>query len=66
MIEVKATNMVNDPQVLAKKARGEAYCRVVSDWAKDAGSKPWHYLFIPDKEIRDNTTFEVLAGQFGC
>ena len=66
LIEVKAANMVNDPQVLAKKARGVEYCRIASEWAKDAGSKPWRYLFIPDKAIRENTTFEALAGQFGC
>ena len=66
LIEVKAANMLNDPQVLAKKARGEAYCRVASEWAESAGSKPWRYVFIPDKAIHENATFEALAGQYVC
>ena len=66
LIEVKAANMLNDPQVLAKKARGVEYCRVASAWTETAGSKPWQYVLIPDSAIQGNATFEALASRFGC
>ena len=66
LIEVKAANMLEDAQVLAKKARGVEYCRVASEWAKEAKSKPWRYVLIPDTAIHGNASFEILAGQFGC
>ena len=64
LIEVKAANMLNDAQVLAKKARGIEYCRVASAWAETAGSKPWQYVLIPDNAIQGNTTFDALASRF--
>lgn len=65
LVEVKGTDKLQYPKVLAKKARGEAYCRVVTDWANSAGSKPWQYLFIPENAVQGNVTFEFMAVQYG-
>ncbi|MBQ5414095.1 MAG: hypothetical protein IIU21_05495, partial [Schwartzia sp.] len=60
-VEVKGMDKLKDGKVLAKKARGEKYCKVVSDWAESAGSKPWKYLFIPENAVKGNVTFDFLA-----
>ena len=65
LVEVKGMDKLNDPQVLAKKARGQAYCQIVTDWATAAGSKPWQYLFIPEDAVQGSTTFEFLAANYG-
>ncbi len=65
LVEVKGMDKLKDPQVLAKKARGERYCQIVSDWATAAGSKPWHYLFIPEDAVQGSVTFEFLATSYG-
>lgn len=65
LVEVKGMDKLQDPKVLAKKARGEAYCRLVTQWANSAGSKPWKYLFIPENAVLGNVTFEFLAAQYG-
>lgn len=61
LVEVKGMDKLKDGKVLAKKARGEKYCKVVSDWAESAGSKPWKYLFIPENAVKGNVTFDFLA-----
>ena len=65
LVEIKGMDKLNDPQVLAKKARGERYCQIVSDWAEAAGSKPWKYLFIPENAVQGSVTFEFLASSYG-
>ena len=65
LVEVKGMDKLNDPQVLAKKARGQEYCQIVTDWATAAGSKPWQYLFIPEDAVQGSTTFEFLAANYG-
>ena len=64
MVEIKGENMLNDPDVLAKKDRGIKYCRTVSDWGKANGYKQWRYLFIPAQQVKATVTFELLADMF--
>ena len=65
LVEVKGQNMLTDSKVLAKKKRGEDYCRMATEWASTAGSKPWQYLFIPENAVQGNTTFEFLVERYG-
>ena len=65
LVEVKGEDKLNDPDVLAKKARGIQYCAVASRWGKANGYKEWRYLFIPAGQIMASSSFKVLAERFG-
>lgn len=64
LVEVKGEDKLTLPDVLAKKERAVHYCKVVCDWAKENGYKPWQYLFIPSTKIKGNSTFLKLAEEF--
>lgn len=64
MVEIKGENMLNDPDVLAKKDRGKKYCQTVSDWGKANGYKQWRYLFIPAQQVKATVNFDILANMF--
>ena len=64
LVEVKRDDMVNDPDVIAKKERGIQYCAVASRWGKANGYKEWRYLFIPASQVRMNSSFAQLAERF--
>lgn len=40
LVEVKAENEMNDPDVIAKKKRGIQYCETVTRWSEANGRKP--------------------------
>lgn len=65
LVEVKGEDKLNIPDVVAKKKRAIKYCEVVSSWGKVNGYKEWQYLFIPSKQIHENSSFEQLAKRFG-
>ena len=65
LVEVKGEDKINEPDVIAKKNRVVKYCEVVSRWGKTNGYKEWQYLFIPSKQIQENSSFEQLAKRFG-
>jgi len=64
LIEVKGEDKINDPDVLAKKDRAIKYCDVASRWGKANGYKEWKHLFIPSKQIMENSTLHQLASRF--
>lgn len=61
LVEVKGMNMLDDPDVLAKKDRAIRYCEVASEWAKANSHKEWRHLFIPEDKVQPQSTFEQLA-----
>lgn len=63
LVEVKGEDKLNDADVVAKRKRGQQYCRVASDWGRANGYKTWRYLFIPSQQIQENSTFENLAAR---
>lgn len=64
LVEVKATNRLNDPDVLAKKDRAIKYCKVASDYNLANAHKPFKYLFIPHDEILISSSFNNLKDRF--
>ena len=64
LVEVKGENMLNNPDVLAKKERAQQYCKIATDYGKANNFKEWKYLFIPDNEIQSNSSFAYLAQTF--
>jgi type III restriction enzyme len=65
MLEAKARNEMDDPEVLAKKEAALRWCRQASDYAQTNDGKPWQYLLIPHDAISENMTLTWLAGRFG-
>lgn len=58
MIEIKASNQVNNEEVIAKKNSAEKYCCILNEYAKDHNIKTWKYLIIPDEDVKTNYSFD--------
>ena len=64
LVEVKAKNKMNDPDVLAKKDRAIKYCKVASEYNLANGHKTFRYLFIPHDEVSTASSFNNLKSRF--
>lgn len=64
MLETKAMNEMENPEVVAKKDVAVKWCKQASDHAATHSGKQWKYLLIPHNAIADNMTLEGLAKQF--
>lgn len=64
MLEAKARNEMDDPEVLAKRDAGVLWCARASDHAATYNGKPWQYLLIPHDAIAENMTLKGLADRF--
>ncbi len=64
MLEPKAKNEMDDPQVLAKSEVAVTWCKHASENAARHGGKPWKYLLIPHDAISENMTIRGLADRF--
>lgn len=64
LVEVKAKNKINDPDVIAKKERAIKYCKVSSEYNLANGHKAFKYLFIPHDEISASSSFNNLKERF--
>lgn len=63
MIEVKAENELNYPEVIAKRDVAVLWCANASDYTASYGGKPWRYLLIPHGAAVQNATLTYLAQQ---
>jgi type III restriction enzyme len=66
MLEPKARNELNAPDVLTKKAVAIAWCENASKHAETYNGKPWKYALIPHDVIAENMTVSGLAALAGC
>ncbi len=64
MLEPKARNEIEDPQVLAKKDVAIQWCQNASDYMLNRGGKPWKYVLIPHDAIEENMTIEGLSDRY--
>ncbi|HPJ95420.1 MAG TPA: type III restriction endonuclease subunit R, partial [Deltaproteobacteria bacterium] len=64
MLEPKARNEMNSPEVLAKKEVASKWCHMASTHNKSNGGKPWTYVLIPHDAIAENMTLKGLVNQF--
>ena len=58
MIEIKASNQINNDEVIAKKLAGEKYCNTLNEYAEDHNIKNWKYLIISDDNVEINYSFD--------
>jgi len=61
MLEPKARNRMDDPEVLAKKEAAETWCRHASAHNAKHGGKPWVYRVIPHDVIAENMSIDHLG-----
>ncbi|HVQ38308.1 MAG TPA: DEAD/DEAH box helicase family protein [Pyrinomonadaceae bacterium] len=66
MLEPKARNEMEDPQVLAKRNVTVTWCKHASTHAATYDGKQWKYLLIPHDAISENMTIEGLAQRFAA
>lgn len=64
MLEVKASNELQDPIVLAKRDAAVLWCRRASEHAVAHGGKPWRYALVPDDVIAENKTIDGLMERY--
>jgi type III restriction enzyme len=60
MLEPKASNEMDDVEVIAKKNVALKWCAHASSHAKANGGKPWTYALIPHTAIAENMTIDGL------
>jgi type III restriction enzyme len=61
MIETKASNEINSPEVKEKARAAVVYCNAVTEWNSVNGGKPWQYALISHDEVRLNSSFMGLV-----
>lgn len=61
MLEPKARNQMEAPDVLAKRDAAIAWCRQATEYATAHGGKPWVYALIPHDAIAENATIDGLV-----
>ena len=66
MLEPKASNLMEDAIVLAKKEAAIKWCKNASNYAAANGGKSWRYVLIPHNAIAVNMTLDGLAGQYSA
>ncbi len=60
MIETKASNEMQNKEVLEKAAAALVYCKAVTEWNAKNNGKPWTYALVSHDEVRLNSSFDYL------
>jgi type III restriction enzyme len=63
LLEPKANNEVNTPDVQEKSNAAEFWCQHATAHALTYGGKPWRYLLLPHDLIAENMTLAGLVAQ---
>jgi type III restriction enzyme len=58
MIETKAENQINSPEVQAKKKAAKTWCGYAAAHNAKHHGKPWKYLLISHEAVKDNMTLK--------
>lgn len=61
MIEVKAVNEMQDPEVQAKAAAAITYCNYATEYTAEHGGKAWKYVLIPHDKVAKNSSFKGIV-----
>jgi type III restriction enzyme len=64
LAETKQANQIDSPEVIDKKKAALKYCEYATQFTRQHGGKPWHYLLIPDNEVSTTSSFERLKTLF--
>ena len=64
MVETKASNELNNDDVLQKTAAALTYCKNATEFTSQNGGKPWQYLLIPHTAVSKTVSFNFLIGNY--
>jgi type III restriction enzyme len=64
MLEVKARNEIDDPEVVAKRIVAEEWCRHATTFTAAHSGKPWRYCVIPHDAVLENASLGWLVDRF--
>jgi len=64
IIEIKAANEMNDPEVLEKAKAAIKYCNYATEYTAVNGGKPWKYALIPHDKVAKNGSFKGIILPF--
>ena len=64
MVETKASNELNNDDVLQKTAAALTYCKNATEFTSQNGGKPWQYLLIPHTTVSKTVSFNFLIGNY--
>jgi type III restriction enzyme len=62
LVEIKGEDMLQNPDVTAKKKAAINYCKVASEYCKANYLKPWKHCFIPAKQVHIGDSAMQLLG----
>ncbi len=61
LVEVKAKNEIDDPDVQAKAQAAFKYCKYASEYTAEHGGKQWLYALIPHDQITKTSSFKGVV-----
>ena len=64
MIEVKAANEMNDPEVQEKAKAAIKYFNYATEYITEHGGKPWKYALLPHDKIAKNSSFKGIVSPY--
>ena len=64
IIEPKQANLINDPNVMAKKGAAVMWCQNATDHELKNGGKAWAYVLVPHTAILPSATLSGLVQQY--
>jgi type III restriction enzyme len=64
ILEIKARNELDDPDVNAKAAAATKWCKAATQHTSSGSEKPWAYVLVPDDQITGSTTLDGLVSKF--
>jgi len=64
LIETKKAMDVNSEDVQAKARAAVTWCKHASDYSRQHGGKPWHYLLIPHDVVSVSKTLSNLQTNY--
>ena len=64
MIEVKAANEMQNPEVQAKAVAAKKYCNYATEYTAEYGGKEWRYILIPHDKVAKNNSFRGFVSQY--
>lgn len=64
MIETKAANEIDNPEVQQKAVAAREYCCHATEFTTHNGGKPWKYALIPHDKVARNSSFRGAVSPF--
>lgn len=65
MIEPKASNQMEDVEVVAKREAAKKWCKQATEYSVGIGGKPWRYILVPHDSVASNMTLAGLSQMHG-